>query len=461
MAYGLKPQTNQHETIRYDQIKSLIRDLQKGLVERDEAIRLVILAALAGEHLLLIGPPGTAKSLVATRIQHAFKNATYFERLLTKFTVPEELFGPLSIKSLEKDEYHRQTEKYLPTANIAFLDEIFKANSAILNSLLTLINERKFDNGTKREDAPLAIMVAASNELPQTGDLDALYDRFLLRLQVNPVTKEGFKALLMTNAEMMPISDQNKLDNDTLKSWRNAALQKTQLPGYIIKLLQDLKDKLEAENICVSDRRSKKLADLLKISAASNGFDAVQIWDLWVVQHCLWSKPEEKQIIAKWFETAIGIQPNQSIENLVGAVKAKKDAMEKAENAQEQKMTDKGELLFSDNHGRTYALPKGQQASNYLIPINEQKQYYQYEIDHFISSVETTLIDPLEEFLKRTEAQLKTAQKEIDHHLWIDQSLSSVAQNLLEQNKNKAKELVAEAEKILKFINEFPIKSDE
>ena len=140
----------------------------------------MVLAVLCQEHLLLLGPPGTAKSALSRRLSLSL-NSTYFERQLTRFSVPEELFGPLSLKELQNDKYIRNTEGYLPEATIAFVDEIFKANSAILNTMLTLINERQFDNGNQRTEVPLLCLVGASNEPPEDDELDALFDRFLFR----------------------------------------------------------------------------------------------------------------------------------------------------------------------------------------------------------------------------------------------------------------------------------------
>ena len=142
----------------------IINELNKGLIEREAQFKLGLLAIVSGENILFIGPPGTAKSKIGRRLSHILKNSSYFEYLLTKFTTPEEIFGPISLKELENDKFHRNTKGYLTDSNVVFLDEIFKANSAILNSLLTILNEKIYHNGYIKENVDTQLIIGASNE---------------------------------------------------------------------------------------------------------------------------------------------------------------------------------------------------------------------------------------------------------------------------------------------------------
>ncbi|NVJ05036.1 AAA family ATPase [Myxococcus sp. AM001] len=361
-------------------LKALRDGLLTGLVERDVPVRLALLAALAGEHLLLIGPPGTAKSLVARRLHQAFHPATYFERLLTRFSVPEELFGPLSIKGLEEDRYERLTEAYLPRASIAFLDEIFKANSAILNALLTLLNERKFDNGARREPAPLVCAVGASNELPEEEELGALFDRFLLRCHVGPVSKTGFPALLGLRGDVgAELPQQLRLSDEDLKEVRRSAAA-VSVPDDVMVLLADLRDWCTAEGIQVSDRRWRKVVKLLQTSALTNGRDRVSIWDCWLIQHCLWNEPEQRAKVHGWYETRVGTSAAMDSSRLTRIVVSWEGRLKRDQDSRSQAHDAEGNLLFKGSDGKPTTDKGGQGQARrgksplFLAPPNAQTE---------------------------------------------------------------------------------------
>lgn len=364
-------------------LKNLRDALSQNLIERDTPIRLTLLAALSGEHLLLLGPPGTAKSELARRLKQAFNGGNYFERLLTRFSVPEELFGPLSIKALEEDRYERLTSRYLPTATVAFIDEIFKANSAILNSLLTLLNEREFDNGVNRDKTPLSCVVGASNELPEGEELDALYDRFLLRYQVMPVSKEGFVQLLNLKGNIKPKPDlELRLTEEELQEIQESA-ELVKIPDDVMVLLQELRNFLTEQQIYVSDRRWRKVVKLLQVAAHTNDKKEVSIWDCWLLQHCLWATPEQRESIFDWYQSRVGTKATFDPEKFSKLIAAWEKRLEDEKNSQTQVPNEEGHLLYIGAQGELTTQSKGEvpQYKNceplYLAPLQQQSNSIQ------------------------------------------------------------------------------------
>ena len=279
-------------------ILSSIQDLRTNLVtrfpEREGVIDGTLAAVLAGEHVLLLGPPGTAKSALTREIAQAF-GGTYFERLLTKFSTPEELFGPVSLKALERDEFTRVVTGKLPEAHFAFVDEVFKANSAILNSLLTLANERLFHNGTAPVRCPLISLFGASNELPEGKELEALWDRFLLRFEVNYLLRpSNFRLVLVANdAPAAPT-----LDLATFRAAQDE-VSKTRVTDPTVDALLEIRDVLKAEGIVGSDRRWKKSLKLVQAAAFLSGANETAPEDLGILVDALWREPKERPKVAR------------------------------------------------------------------------------------------------------------------------------------------------------------------
>lgn len=273
-----------------EKLRKVREELQQQFLERTELIDGALAALLAAQHVLIIGPPGTAKSMLADELCRRIRGATYFQWLLTKFTTPEELFGAVSLKALEADDYRRVTANKLPEAHIAFLDEVFKASSSILNAILTIINERLFHNGRQVTAVPLLTLFGASNELPEDDELLALYDRFLLRFVVGYIGEE-FRFLKMLQAK--DPAERTTITLDELRQMQ-AEAQSLPVPGLILRGIADIRRELQKKNIVASDRRYRQSIGLLQALAYLHGRPSVAESDLFFLEHVLWKDPGER-----------------------------------------------------------------------------------------------------------------------------------------------------------------------
>lgn len=293
-------------------VTKLLAQLGEGMHEREQVLSIALLGAIAGHNTFLYGPPGTAKSLISRRLAAAFYQPNYFEYLMNRFSTPEEVFGPVSLKALKEDRYIRQIDSYLPTADFAFLDEIWKSSPAILNSLLTIINEHLFKNGSERVAVPLKSLVAASNEVPaENQGLDALFDRFIIRLVVPPITQEdNFTRLLNTKPSSdKPTIEQSLLIHyDELSKWREQLHEVTLSDDtlLIIRYIRlKLAERFDELKVYVSDRRWQRAAMLLKASAFCNERPTTNHSDTLLLKHCLWTTPENQPLVSELVHEAV------------------------------------------------------------------------------------------------------------------------------------------------------------
>ena len=266
--------------------------------EREAEISGSLLAVLSGENIIFLGPPGTAKTQLAKNMCQSIEGGNFFNYLLTSFSTPEEIFGPLSLKALEEDEFRRKIEGCLPTSHIALLDEIFKASSAILNSLLTILNERKYHNGKEIVDVPLLSVFGASNELPEENEsLEALYDRFLFRYRLTYIQDdENFRNLLFRNHDDFKPS----LNIPVLAIYElRESAKNLPVDPDVELIIIELRKNLQLQEIYISDRRWKKVIQVLKVAACSSGCMAVDRTMALLLQHMLWNLPEEREYLRK------------------------------------------------------------------------------------------------------------------------------------------------------------------
>lgn len=286
-----------------EKLNNVIAELKASFFERNHLVDGAVCAILTSQHIIIIGPPGTAKSQLANELCSRITGANYFQWLLTKFTTPEEIFGSVSLKGLENDEYRRVVTNKLPEAHIAFLDEVFKSSSSILNSLLTVMNERIYFNGTEKIETPLISLFGASNELPDDEDeLDALYDRFLMRFVVGYI-EEDFRFLKMIQGS---VQTQNPT---TISIQELSVLQEgvkdVDVPEAVYKMLLRIRTELNSKGIILSDRRYKYCIPIMQAKAFIDGRHKAAEQDIKILENVLWKDPAEIPDIKNTIHTAL------------------------------------------------------------------------------------------------------------------------------------------------------------
>lgn len=286
------------------QLNEVLGFVKESFVGKGEVIDLLGIGLAAGENAFLLGPPGTAKSAIVRMLSSCIEDGNNFEYLLTRFTEPNEIFGPFDIRKLKEGDLITNTEGMLPEASMVFLDEIFNANSAILNSLLMALNERMFRRGKESRKLPALMFVGASNQLPEDEALAALLDRFLIRVRCDYVDTDLLENVLLAGwkLENKVVSEKPMLRPEHIQEIQQAC-KKVDLsnirPTYI-----DMVHGLRNTGVKVSDRRAVKVQNLIAASALLSGRDKAIASDLWVLKY-IWDTEEQIEIIAGQVDAVI------------------------------------------------------------------------------------------------------------------------------------------------------------
>jgi MoxR-like ATPase len=273
----------------------VLAPMKSAFVGKDEVIDLMGVSLVAGENLFILGPPGTAKSALVQELAQRISGQV-FDYLLTRFTEPNELFGPFDIRKLRDGELVTNTEGMLPEAAFVFLDELLNANSAILNSLLMVLNERIFRRGRETRKLPTLMVIGASNRLPEDDALHALFDRFLLRVHCDNVAPERLNEVLSAGWRL----DQGQLERGTAVDVEDIRQLQRLIADVEIGVVRPayvaLVERLRQAGIPLSDRRAFKLQRLVAASALLCGRMQANATDLWVLRY-IWDREEQREVL--------------------------------------------------------------------------------------------------------------------------------------------------------------------
>src|SRR3954451_12369757 len=280
-------------------LRDVGRELDQRYLDKSELVRMLLITLVAGEHMLIVGPPGTAKSALVRHLARLV-DARYFEYLLTRFSEPNEIFGPIDIKAFREGSYVRRVEAMLPDADIVFLDEIFKSNSAILNSLLSILNERRFFTGSASIHVPLSSLYGATNEIPNDDALSAVFDRFLVRTLSDNLDSFHFHGLIERGlrGEIEGLSQGGEggeaavegagrplVSLAEIRLLKGRLAQHLQFPEDFLARYKGLVFQIRSEGVTLSDRRVVKLLKLFAASALIDGRPTVDEGDFFVLRH--------------------------------------------------------------------------------------------------------------------------------------------------------------------------------
>jgi len=291
-------------------VREVGRVLDERYLDKGELVRMLLVTLVAGEHMLIVGPPGTAKSALVRHLARLV-DARYFEYLLTRFSEPNEIFGPIDIKAFREGTYVRRVEAMLPDADIVFLDEIFKSNSAILNSLLSILNERRFFTGSASIQVPLSSLYGATNEIPNDDALGAVFDRFLVRTlsdnldsfhfhglierglrgEVETLAQGGGEGEAVVEAEARPL-----VSLAEIRLLKGRLARHLQFPEEFLARYKGLVFQIRSEGVTLSDRRVVKLLKLFAASALIDGRPTVDDGDFFVLRH-VWNSVDQIPIV--------------------------------------------------------------------------------------------------------------------------------------------------------------------
>ncbi|MBB6463220.1 AAA family ATPase [Flammeovirga kamogawensis] len=298
--------------------KKLLKLLGEDLHEKEDVLSLALLSAIAGESIFMLGPPGVGKSMIARRLKYAFKGGDSFEYLMNRFSTPDEIFGPISISKLSKeDKYERLTDNYLPGSSVVFLDEIWKAGPSIQNALLTVLNEKVFRNGEQEIEVKVHALLSASNELPAKGEgLEAIWDRFLVRVFVDRIIDEQKFFDMITSSKLTNpvVSEDVKFDEEEVDDW-STVIDQVKIPQEVLSVISIVRKYIERynqstgteveKNIYVSDRRWHKIVRLLRTSAFMNGRSKVDLSDCFLISNCIWNSPDQIDMVRQWVTRSV------------------------------------------------------------------------------------------------------------------------------------------------------------